>query len=100
MSLDDVPHQVAFEDATVPPPRPSVAKSLAKSVAKSVAKSQVAKSLITAPERGSDSRSDTRSDARRPARKIIMQNYLGGGVDANVALEWHNRRQVSTTECH
>ena len=21
------------------------------------------------------------------------------GVDANVALEWHNRRQVSATEC-
>jgi hypothetical protein len=72
---DDVPHQVAFEDATVPPPRPSVAKSLAKSVAKSVAKSHVAKSLITAPER----RPERGSDTRRPARKIIMQNYLGVG---------------------
>ena len=26
-------------------------------------------------------------------RKVIMQNYIGVGVDAKVALEWHRRRQ-------
>lgn len=37
----------------------------------------------------------TRSKAGRTNHSHIMQNYLGIGVDAKVALEWHRRRQSS-----
>eukprot|EP00965_Chrysotila_dentata_P191988 6174894-Pleurochrysis_carterae.AAC.1 len=36
------------------------------------------------------------ASSRKPApREVVMQNYLGIGVDARVALEWHRRRQSS-----
>ena len=32
------------------------------------------------------------ASASAPARTVIMQNYVGVGVDAKVALEWHQKR--------
>ena len=61
--------QVGFVDARVP---------------KSLSEGRARTSLVSAPDRGSGT---------RPARALIMQNYLGVGVDAKVALEWHQRRQ-------
>ena len=67
---------VSFEDARVP--------SLTRGRTTG-SKATLSKALsITAPDRG---------DEMRPARALIMQNYLGVGVDAKVALEWHQRRQ-------
>ena len=33
--------------------------------------------------------------AKRAPSKLIMQNYLGIGCDAQVALDWHRRRQLN-----
>ena len=42
---------------------------------------------------GGGSAAGSASSGSRPARSVIMQNYVGVGVDAKVALEWHQRRQ-------
>ena len=36
---------------------------------------------------------DTQSIPTKAPRNLIMQNYIGIGVDAKVALAWHQRRQ-------
>ena len=69
---------VSFEDARVP-------RSLGDVLSTSSAGS--AKSMITAPDRG---------NGLRPARSLIMQNYLGVGVDGMLLLTrtHHNRTQL------
>ena len=32
--------------------------------------------------------------AEKAPRSLVMQNYLGVGVDARIALDWHRRRQA------
>ena len=54
---------------------------------------RVPKSLTESRRGGVAAAAGSGASASRPARSVIMQNYVGVGVDAKVALEWHQRRQ-------
>ena len=81
---------VGIENAR--PPRRSTIS--AATIARSASTKNLAAASAAAPAAPSAPAAPAAQIAEKAPRSLVMQNYLGVGVDARIALDWHRRRQA------